>query len=241
MDKNYCRLLLKVLLVSFVAPITFFQHTNCANGQEKIAQVPLGEKIQQEQSTLQGDKARLRQDQSRARNVEHTKQQYIQSTEQWIQQNDAQMQDNETKLNQLELTIKSKPTLRKLLNTPGNQFYVLNTLLRTESAMKAQAEANVQKAEQSLNAAQSVVQQDRYHITSDLALVQHDQANYRDEMDFHADLLRQRNDAIRAGDRSGERHGRFYTNFNQSAYDAGRHQVGLGNPYWRLRYHGTSD
>ncbi|HEY9784793.1 MAG TPA: hypothetical protein V6D17_05260 [Candidatus Obscuribacterales bacterium] len=219
----------KLVMVSSAA-LALSASISCA-----LAQVPLGEKIRDDGSTVRGDQSRLRRDEAKIQRAQESTQEYLQSTEQWIQQNDAQIQDTQSKLNALEAGIKSKTTLAKLLNTPGNQFYVLKTLLQKEMDMKAQAEANIQTAQQNLAAQQSAVQQDRYQINADRALMRADQGSYRDEMDRYYDLVRQKNDARYMGDRIGRHRGRYFTGYDQAAYDAGRHPIGLGNPYWGLR------
>lgn len=202
------------------------------------SQLPLGEQIRQNQSAVNEDRQALRRDQRREQQAEQGTQQYVQATEQWIQQNDAQMQANQAQLNQLESKIKSKATLQKLLNTPGSQLYVLQTLINKEAAMKAQAEGNIQNAGLSLSNLRSAVQQDRYQITSDSAVVQHNQGLYGAEMDSHQDMVRLMNDSLYARDGAfmrTRRNGRFYTGLDQASYDSGRHAPGLGNPYWGSR------
>lgn len=222
------------LLFSFL-PVTFVLSESIATAQ---SQLPLGEQIQQNEGAVRQDRNALRRDQRREQAAEQSTQQYVQSTEQWIQQNDAQMQANQAQLNQLEAKIKSKTTLAKLLNTPGSQLYVLQTLINKEAAMKAQAEANIQNAGAGLANFRSAVQQDRYQITADSALAQHNKGIYGAEMDAHQDLCRMNNESMYSRDGaflSTRRNGRFYTGLDQASYDSGRHAVGLGNPYWRLR------
>jgi hypothetical protein len=203
-----------VLLLSLVLTVPL-----SANAQQ-IAQLPLGEQVQQDQSQVQEDKARLKEDSANEQHAEQGTQQYIQSTAQWIQQADAQKQQYEEKLGALE-SGKSKASLAKMLNTPGNQLYVLNSWLKKESALEAQAQRNLQNAQQSLTGERSALQQDEQAITYDAATAQRDKQTYRDEMNSHADLVRQAQNARWQGDFHGAHHGRFYTNYDKSAYDAG--------------------
>jgi len=227
--------------VSLVSPIIMFLDASSASAQVMIAEIPLGEKIRQDQSTVREDRQIMQRDERRGQRAEQNAEQYIQSTQQWLQQNEAQMQANQAKLSQLESGIKAKSSLAKLLNTPGNQLYMLKTLLNTEEQQKEQALTNLQTAQQNLGAAKAAVEQDRYQLHSDISSVHHDQGSYRDEMDDHYDLVREKNEALYAGDRSyrmgNRRH--FYTGFDQASYDAGRHRRGLGNPYWGLRSNNT--
>lgn len=198
--------------------------------------LPLGEVIRQDGGTVRGDRQLLHRAENRLRQAEQQSQDYIQSTQQWMQQNDAQIQANRDKLNALEAGFKSRAAMNKALNTPGSELYIVNTLLERELENKQQAEANIQTAQASVQERLSTVQQDRYQITSDTALMAHNQGTYRDEMDRYYDLVRQKRNARYMGNPMA-RH--YLTGFDQAAYDAGRHPTGLGNPYWGKRANGA--
>lgn len=202
------------------------------------AQVPLGEQVQQDRSQVRADREKLRNDEAEQQSKEQSTQQYIQQTEQWIQQSDAQRQQQQAKLNELESGIKSKATLSQMLKTPGTELYVLNTWLNNNAAQRAQAESNLSRAQQLLSSQDSVLQQDRQAIVSDQATVQHDAGMYRSEMDSHADLFRQAQNARYMGDFQGVRRGRFYTQNDQSRYDAGVNNN--GGQFWGMRRRGES-
>lgn len=188
---------------------------------DAYAQAPLGEQIQQNRAQVRQDRELLREDQNRLRQQENQSNAYIQQTENWIQQADQQANQVQAKLNTLEAQVKSPTTLRKMLSTPGNQMYVLQSWLQNEAAQKAQAEQNIQRAQRSLQSAQSVLGQDRQQITADSAMVQHNSGIFRAEMDSNADEIRQRQQA-----RFWRHPQRIFTNYGQAAYDAGRYEMG---------------
>jgi hypothetical protein len=233
MHKKLSALGLKTVVLSTLLPITF---SPSVFAQIKIAQAPLGEQIEQDRSKIREDRNRVRREQADESQGEQGTQQYIDKTQEWVQQADAQAQTVQSKLNSLERG-KSQATLAKMLNTPGNELYVLNTWLRNEAAQKAQAEANIQNAQRSIVSHRSAIEQNQHQLNSDAATLARDQGTYRDEMDSHADLVRQSHDARWQHDFHGAHRGRFYTQDDQSAYDAGYHQ--MRNPYWGVRRSGS--
>lgn len=230
MFKKYSALEWKTIFLAVVVPIAF-----STNVLSSLAQAPLGEQIDQDRSKMREDRARLRQQQAEESQGEQGAQQYIDQTQQWIQQADTQAQTVKDKLSSLERG-KSQATLAKMLATPGNELYVLNTWLQNEAAQKAQAEANIQNAQRSIINHRSALEQNQHQLNSDAATLARDQGTFRDEMDSHADMVRQSHDARWQHDFHGAHRGRFYTQDDQASYDAGWHQK--GNPYWGVRRSG---
>ncbi|MBX9694981.1 MAG: hypothetical protein K2Z81_21530 [Cyanobacteria bacterium] len=191
--------------------------------------------VQKQESVLNNETNDLQQDERNQFKSQQGGDQYIQTTERWIQQNDAQMRANQNKLDTLEATYKNKATLESLLRTPGNELYVLRSLLDREAAMKAQALENIQSEERSMQLQQSVVEQDRYRMRADQALLQHE----------HDDSLTQQNSAMLrqaydvrllgnqqsklGGGQSRLGGGRYLNQFRQNPYEIGSQQ---GNSFW---------
>ncbi len=191
----------------------------------------LQKNVQQQQGVLNQESTQLQQDESKALAAQESTQKYIDSNDRWILQNDAQMQNNQSKLNALESNYKDKATLESLLRTPGNQLYILRSLLNREAQMKAQALANVQTAQTSLQERQSIVEQDRYRMNSDRSLMQHDQGDYL--VSRNSAMLQQAEQARWQANLHPGQSGRYLSQFNQNPYEVGQHPNGFSNPYWR--------
>jgi hypothetical protein len=233
MGKNPSPFKLGEFFVAVLLAVTASASTLAVGSAELIAQMPLGERIEQDKSAVSEDEARLKDDQEKAERSEEKTKEYMESTEQWLENAEKEAKAKQSELNTLKSGIKSKASLAKMLNSPGSQLYVINTWLGKETALKQQAETNLRNAQASLAQQQSVVDQDCYHINSDIASLKNDEAVYRNEMDYHADLVRQQENGRYNGHVYGLQHGRVYTQHNQSTYDAGFHQN--SNPYWGVR------
>lgn len=193
--------------------------------QQTFAQ-PLGEQLNQDKSRLQDDRQQMRMDARQASEGNKQTSDYIQQTQSWIQDADMQAQAKQQQLSALEAQQKSQAMIQKLLNTPGNEMYALNTWLKNEAVMRSQAQINLNTALAKLRQGQSQLNQDRYQYNADVSSLNHDTGIYRQEMDQNADSWRQ----VQQGRYAGFRH-RYYTNFAESAYDSGRYNMGTGT--WR--------
>ncbi len=184
---------------------------------------PLGEQIDQDRLKVRQDSQQLRLDAREVNQDNQSTRDYIQQTQSWIQDADMQAQAKQQQLSALESQQKSKAMIDKLLNTPGNQMYILNCWLNNEANLRAQAQANLNAALAKLRSTESQLAQDRYQLNADASSVQHDTGIFRQEMDQNADAWRQ----VQQGRYARGRHS-YYTNFAESAYDAGRYNMGRG-------------
>lgn len=189
---------------------------------------PLGEQLDQDRARMQDDNRQLRMDFRQVNQDNKATRDYIQQTESWIQDADMQAQAKQQQLSDLERQQKSQSMINKLLNTPGNQMYILNCWLKNEANMRAQAESNLEAAQAKLRASNAQLGRDRYQLDADSSSLQHDTGIYRQEMDQNADAWRQ----FQQGRYAHGRH-RYYTNFAEAAYDSGRYNMGRGT--WRAR------
>lgn len=94
--------------------------------------------------------------------------------------------------------------LQKMLNTPGNELYVLNTWLVKEQAMKTQSDLYMQALQNRIQQALAKLQQDQYNRDMDKFKLSHDSGLEQTQDVQNADQQRQQKDAKywthRAGD-----------------------------------------
>jgi hypothetical protein len=85
--------------------------------------------------------------------------------------------------------------LQKMLSTPGNELYVLNTWLVQEQAMKTQSDKYMQALQARIQQALAKLQQDQYNRDMDKFKLSHDSGLQQEQNVQNADQQREEKDA----------------------------------------------
>lgn len=130
--------------------------------------------IDQERSEKENDQQKLDQDRQKYASDRQAIENYIRQVQARLQQAEAARPGVELKIKQAGMAFKSPADLKKALNTPGTNLYVLNRWLENETKMRTEAPARIADLRLCLQRDLSLILQDLYDTDQDNASLTHD-------------------------------------------------------------------